>query len=251
MVQQEASLQPRILSQTGLTEPYAPASSAQPRSLPTATMPTSAWCTVHVRLSIPSVQDESAWYEWVHGREPPNEQERQQMVERAETLEATGPETCDTGCDSESEVSGMLDVPSDILEQYGYVFREPSFRTLRSLSTEDAIAVMAMIRRWMQHPQFTHQAVTRAAIHPIHARWLFAILAQLDRQLSSDDIASLRTLARVCMKCIARVRGQVDYLCDEKPDSLEAEMGAWMIITAVAGVWGQRDLWNEAQGRVT
>lgn len=278
MVQQEACLQPRILSQTGLTEPYAPASSVQPRLLPTATMPTSAWCTVflerfhrlhyvrnlrshqslrtpipdrHVRLSIPRVQDENAWYQWLHGRETPSEQERQQMLERLETLEAAGPDARATGDDSESEVNGLLDLRSDILEQCGYVFREPSFRSLRSLDTEDAIALMAMIRRWMQHPQFTHQAASRAAIHPVHARWLFAILAQLDRQLSSDDIASLRTLARVCMRCIARVRSQVDYLCDEKSDTLEAEMGAWMIITAVAGVWGQRDLWNEVQGRVT
>ena len=47
------------------------------------------------------------------------------------------------------------------------------------------------------------------------------------------------------------MRSQVDYLCDEKSDTLEAEMGAWMIITAVAGVWGQRDLWDEVQAQVT
>lgn len=278
MVQQEASLQPRILSQSGMTQPYAPATSPQVRALPPASMPTSAWCTVflerfrrlhyvsclrshqslrtpipdrHVRLSIPHVQDERAWYQWVHGREPPSEQERQLMVKRAEALDAAGPGMRDTEDDSESEVSGMLEVSGDFLEQFGYAFREPTFRFLQRLDTEDVISLMVMIRRWMQHPQFTHQAVTRAAIHPTHARWLFAILAQLDRQLSSDNIASLRTLARVCMKCIARVRSQVDYLCDEKSDTLEAEMGAWMIITAVAGVWGQRDLWDEVQAQVT
>lgn len=46
MVQQEARLHPRILAQAGRTAPYVPASPPQPQALPTATMPTAAWCTV-------------------------------------------------------------------------------------------------------------------------------------------------------------------------------------------------------------
>lgn len=206
-----------------------------------------------MRLSIPPVQDESAWYQWIHGREPPTEEERERMLKRAEAFDHVDPGAPEPQeGDSESEVSGILDVSRDnLLEQCGYLFREPTFRSLQTLDTDDAITLTKMIRRWMQHPQFTHQAVMRGAIHPVHARWLFAILAQLDRQLSGDEIASLRTLARVCMKCIARVRSQVDYLCEDKADTLEAEMGAWMIITVIAGVWGQHDLWNEVPTRVT
>lgn len=207
-----------------------------------------------MRLSIPCAQDETAWYVWVHGRDPPNEEERLHMLERAKARDEASTDPCDTvtqGDDSEGEVSGILDVSyGDILEEFGYVFREPTFRSLQSLDTDDAMAITKMFRKWIQHPQFTQQAGASMAIHPIHARWIFGILAQLDRRLSSDDIAALRTLARVCMKCIARLRHQVDYLYDENTNTLEAEMGAWMIITVIAGVWGQQDLWKEAQARV-
>lgn len=32
---------------------------------------------------------------------------------------------------------------------------------------------------------------------------------------------------------------------------IQQEAGAWMIITIIAGVWGQRDLWDEAQLRAS
>ena len=41
---------------------------------------------------------------------------------------------------------------------------------------------------------------------PNHGRWMFALLCQLDEQLSGDDISVLRTLAREVLRLIKEER---------------------------------------------
>ena len=199
------------------------------------------------RVTVPSVQDEARWYTFVHGRTPPSEQERQTMADACREKDLHG--TCS---DSESEVSDMLDVaePKDVLNVYDYDFRGPSLRVLMQLDTNDLIALTKLFRKWMQHAQFAYVHGSRAAIHPVHAQWLFSLLACLDRRLDSDDIATLRVLARACIKCIVRTREQVAPTSTSDADFFECESGAWMIITIIAGIWGQLDLWNEAHDRL-
>lgn len=101
-------------------------------------------------------------------------------------------------------------------------------------------------------------------LDPLHSRWLFALLAHLDSRLVSDDISTLRTLARACIAAVvlsrmrraaARFKAKVGSDGDENSaavvtlvdeDPLEGEMGAWMVVCAVAGIWGQSDLWQDA-----
>ena len=103
--------------------------------------------------------------------------------------------------------------------------------------TREAVALTKLFRKWMQHAQFTQGD---AVLHPVHARWLFGLLACLDDDVSGEDMASLRVLARACIKCLVRARQQ----------STQHEGGAWMILVVLAGVCGQRDLWDEAQARL-
>ena len=84
----------------------------------------------------------------------------------------------------------------------------------------------------------------------MHAQWLFSLLACLDQRLDSDDISTLRVLARACIKCIVRTREQVAPMSTSDADFLECESGAWMIIAIIAGIWGQLDLWIEAHDRL-
>lgn len=150
-------------------------------------------------------------------------------------------ETSTECSDSASEVSELLQpLDADALKAHGYVFREPSLHVLQQLDASDAIALTKLFRKWMQHAQFTQGS----AIHPVHARWLFGILACVDRRLSSEDIATLRTLARACTKCIIRVRQSYDDAL------LEYEAGAWMLIIGIIGVWGQLDLWHEIRDKL-
>ena len=196
---------------------------------------------------MPSVQDEARWYTFVHGRTPPSEQERQTMADVCREKDLHG--ACS---DSESEVSDMLDVaePKDVLNAYDYDFRRPSLQVLMQLDTNDTIALTKLFRKWMQHAQFAYAHGSPAAIHPVHAQWLFSLLACLDQRLDSDDISTLRVLARACIKCIVRTREQVAPTSTNDADFLECESGAWMIIAIIAGIWGQRDLWIEAHDRL-
>lgn len=60
-----------------------------------------------------------------------------------------------------------------------------------------------------------------------------------------DDISVLRILARACIACIAQSRIQASSKHRERDDILQDEMGAWMVICAIAGVWAQHDLWQD------
>ena len=199
------------------------------------------------RVTVPNVQDEARWYTFVHGRTPPSEQERQTMADVCREKDLHG--ACS---DSESEVSDMLDVaePKDVLNAYDYDFRRPSLQVLMQLDTNDIIALTKLFRKWMQHAQFAYAHGSPAAIHPVHAQWLFSLLACLDQRLDSDDISTLRVLARACIKCIVRTREQVAPTSTNDADFLECESGAWMIIAIIAGIWGQLDLWIEAHDRL-
>ena len=199
MVRAEAQNAPSILVHA-MEE--APLATPAPQPEGDARMPTHAWCTVFVerfkrlrysvrvmrpkgtaRARIPGVHEESRWYAYVHGRAAPNEDERQRML------------VSGAGSDSESEVSELLDAHD--LTAHGYRFREPSLAVLAQLDTREAVALTKLFRKWMQHAQFTQGD---AVLHPVHARWLFGLLACLDDDVSGEDMASLRVLARACIK---------------------------------------------------
>jgi hypothetical protein len=84
------------------------------------------------------------------------------------------------------------------------------------------------------------------AIDPFHSRWLFALLVHLDDQLVGDDISVLRILARACIACIVQSRVQSTNI-REREELLQEELGAWMVICAIAGIWAQHDLWQDGQ----
>ena len=83
------------------------------------------------------------------------------------------------------------------------------------------------------------------AIDPFHSRWLFSLLAHLEEQLVGDDVSVLRTLARACLACI--IQSRIMKRAHGQEEDLESELGAWMIVCAVAGIWGQHDLWEDGQ----
>ena len=108
----------------------------------------------------------------------------------------------------------------------------------------------------------------------IHMRWIFALLTRIDLFCSADEIACLRNLARTCLSLISVVRRRKEGSAqpsthDEQadrttetdicraethmtpPDSgrdhqILSECSMWFVICAVTSIWGQRDLWDDA-----
>lgn len=94
------------------------------------------------------------------------------------------------------------------------------------------------------------------ALNPTDARWLFSLLAHLEKDvLFAKEVSLLRNLARVCITLVRRsldfeeaergvVTGEI-YARRER-----ARAACWMIVVAIVAVWGQNDLWAEGNARL-
>ena len=107
----------------------------------------------------------------------------------------------------------------------------------------------------------------------VHMRWVFALLTRVDLFCSADEIGSLRNLARTCLELISAVRcaktGGIPACapCEREDGETEtvtgnitevetkidlsstrlSECSMWVVFCAVTNIWGQRDLWDEAE----
>ena len=94
-------------------------------------------------------------------------------------------------------------------------------------------------------------------INETHARWIFVLLSRVEDHISADDTSLLRGMARACLellKDIIRkkpvVGEDVGSHTSECPDGVQSqitERSCWMIVSIIVGIWGQRDLWMEAE----
>jgi hypothetical protein len=91
-----------------------------------------------------------------------------------------------------------------------------------------------------------------------HACWIFVLLSRVEDHISADDMSLLRNLARASLallKVLLRKRNlenkaeeilEVSRQAEGKRDDANmSERSCWIIITAIAGIWGQRDLWMD------
>ena len=90
-----------------------------------------------------------------------------------------------------------------------------------------------------------------------HARWMFALLSRVEESVSADDMNLLRNLARAALallkrrliekrRCDREVLRDVSGRDGTGPVPL-GESACWLIVTAVVGGWGQRDIWADAE----
>ena len=116
-------------------------------------------------------------------------------------------------------------------------------------------------------------STTTYAPTDVHMRWVFALLTRVDLFCSADETGSLRNLARTCLALISAVRRTktrgtpASAPCKREDVETEAEIGTttevetnvnpsstilseysiWVVFCAVTNIWGQRDLWDEAE----
>jgi Survival motor neuron (SMN) interacting protein 1 (SIP1) len=91
-----------------------------------------------------------------------------------------------------------------------------------------------------------------------HAQWIFVLLSRIEDHILADDMSLLRNLARASialLKQSIRKRNLGDKAEEtstvggedvvESKDHYMSERSCWIIITTIASVWGQRDLWMD------
>ncbi|KAF5388052.1 hypothetical protein D9615_000568 [Tricholomella constricta] len=130
--------------------------------------------------------------------------------------------------------------------------REPLPSFLRYIDERTALHLLMYFTHWinihLQRPDpFSRPIET-------HARWIFVLLSKVEDPISADDMSLLRNLARACIALLKELlQTQVSHSKAEKtssPDSCAGYMSVrscWIIISTVAGVWAQRDLWMDAE----
>jgi Survival motor neuron (SMN) interacting protein 1 (SIP1) len=111
------------------------------------------------------------------------------------------------------------------------------------------------------------------ALSRVDARWLFYLLAHLDSDLTgAKEMSLLRSLARVCVSLVRRSldhspehrksqaadddndggeEGEINDAGNAMGEDLQTgRISCWMVLVAVISVWGQTDLWLEANARL-
>jgi Survival motor neuron (SMN) interacting protein 1 (SIP1) len=87
-------------------------------------------------------------------------------------------------------------------------------------------------------------------ISDTHARWMFALLSRVEDSISADDMSLLRNLARAVLDILKQRRSLPtdSVLAVNQPTvALISESSCWLVVSAVVGVWGQRDIWTDAE----
>lgn len=101
---------------------------------------------------------------------------------------------------------------------------------------------------WIQ--QYLEQPAARACpISETHARWMFVLLARVDGFITADEQSSLRTLARACISLIKERMQQPP--AEDAPGRVIGVSSCWMVVATVTGMWGQRDLWMDAESMLS
>ncbi|CAK5275480.1 unnamed protein product [Mycena citricolor] len=195
--------------------------------------------------SMPELKDRDAWWAFLSGRPPEDWQmprkKTMQRGMRAFADETVDPETHLPAL-GDQEISGVTrnPPPTPLLEP-----REPTPALLHSIDERMALHLIMYFTHWTN---LHLQPEKNIRVTQTHARWVFALLSIVDDYVSADDMHLLRNLARAQISLL-------QHLAQAKtppvsPNDINAP-SCWMIICAVVGVWGQRDLWLDAEGTLS
>ncbi|KAF7798895.1 hypothetical protein EIP86_010123 [Pleurotus ostreatoroseus] len=134
---------------------------------------------------------------------------------------------------------------------------EPTPTLLRTIDHRYALHLLMYFAYWI-NLYLEQSAPKSCTISETHARWMFVLLSRVDDYITADEQSTLRTLARGCMSLI-KERIQEHSTPSEGSSSAESNdagrtigvSACWMVVTAITGVWGQKDLWIDAESMLS
>ncbi|KAI0332409.1 hypothetical protein GY45DRAFT_1433094 [Cubamyces sp. BRFM 1775] len=132
--------------------------------------------------------------------------------------------------------------------------REPTPMLMQYIDHRYAIHLLMYFTHWI-NLRLDSPTLPMTDITQSHARWMFTLLSRVDDWISSDETSLLRNLARACISLMAarrRRRAAENESSEESEDAKEMDdTSCWMIISAITGMWGQTDLWMDAEVSLT
>ncbi|TFK92826.1 hypothetical protein K466DRAFT_538980 [Polyporus arcularius HHB13444] len=134
-----------------------------------------------------------------------------------------------------------------------YLPREPTPGLLQHIDHRYALHLLMYFGHWIDR-RLEEGSLPYTDITQSHGRWIFSLLSRVDDWISGDETSLLRGLARGCMGLMAESRRRpVPADATKTGDATELidERSCWMIITAITGLWGQTDLWADAESMLS
>ncbi|KAJ7904716.1 hypothetical protein B0H14DRAFT_3851096 [Mycena olivaceomarginata] len=122
-----------------------------------------------------------------------------------------------------------------------YISREPTPSLLRLIDQRTALHLLMYFHAL--GPTSTCSRRNADRVTQTHARWIFVLLSRVDDYISADDMHLLRNLARAYL---ALLKDLIHSKMERVAEDINAA-SCWLIISTVVGIWGQRDLWMEAE----
>ncbi|TBU23505.1 hypothetical protein BD311DRAFT_703794 [Dichomitus squalens] len=131
-----------------------------------------------------------------------------------------------------------------------YTPREPTPALLQHIDHRYAMHLLMYFGHWIntrvEEGHLPYTDITEA-----HARWIFALLSRVDDWISGDETSLLRNLARGCLELmVERRKRPVAEESPEEPPAID-ERSFWLIVTVIIGIWGQTDLWTDAESMLS
>ncbi|PPR04048.1 hypothetical protein CVT24_010623 [Panaeolus cyanescens] len=123
-------------------------------------------------------------------------------------------------------------------------YREPNTTLLKRIDHPTAIHLLMYFTHWLNlylHPPFDKAFLPTQT----HARWILCLLSRVDDVVCADDMNLLRNLARAILAFLKATRTNPEP--SQNLSGAMTESWCWIIITVVADVWKQRDLWMDAE----
>ncbi|EJU06568.1 hypothetical protein DACRYDRAFT_103514 [Dacryopinax primogenitus] len=208
----------------------------------------------------PKVTDRSGWYTYVTGRPDPLSVDKGKLPSTIPTEPTPSDPSLDYANDDFPTETLLPPLSSSApILSHG---TPPVTALLRSLDQKSVLHLLMYFAHWLNTslrppsssiPPYPTTPF-EPALSPVFGQWIFALLGHLDDRLMSGEVHTLRTLARACKELLVRsweIGEEVALATGEKKDVREERQrerdACWIIIAAVAGVWGQTDIWDDAK----
>ncbi|KAF8743333.1 Survival motor neuron (SMN) interacting protein 1, partial [Rhizoctonia solani] len=259
---------------TRVTNPYATPNIQEPSSTqkpPHPCIPSEDWRAEFENKASPShsskpdpgmpkPKDRDGWLAYINGGPSVKEKEASYGPSTAFTPRSV---SVANNRPANIQSAGIIDdEPEPALEEDSPRLPTPSI--LKSLDDHGTIHLLMFVAYWIRRSLDYSPSLKIPPTRPLHfpkhhQQWTFSLLAHLDTGLRSEEISHLRELARACIAVVREdLEGEGPAIVDQSTvggrDEREEEKGkyshltgVWMVIAAIASIWGQRDMWQNAE----
>ncbi|KAG8935029.1 hypothetical protein FRC01_010534 [Tulasnella sp. 417] len=134
----------------------------------------------------------------------------------------------------------------------GYTPKPPTAMIIAQLDNRSTLLLLMFFGYWLntrleKNPCLHNGTSKQPVLCDNDSKWIFSLLARLDRELTSEQISTLRVLARACIELlVGSLSGKRKGKSSEINGLGDGRAGCWMMIAAISKGWGQLDLWDEA-----